>query len=127
MCAQDEDNISQPDEPRMLQRPAQSVQALPARKLLWFKLDGQAGAAQHVQIGTDVQITRELTVAMRQGTSQHADCRCTIAVDAVSSHGGSSTMTFHSGLQVKAHTRLVEAYHHTRLVEASTKGVYSTC
>lgn len=84
----------------MLQRPSQSMQALPARKLLWFKLDGQAGAAQHVQIGTDVQITRELTVAMRQGTSQHADCRCIIAVDAVSSRGGSSAMTFHSGLQV---------------------------
>ena len=80
-------------------RPAQDVQTA-ARKLLWFKLEGQAGAAQAVQVGADARALREVTVAVRQGASQRTECSCTVAVDAVSSQTNGSAMTFHSGLQV---------------------------
>ena len=74
---------------------------MPARKLLWFKLEGQAGAAQAVQVGAHAQAMREVTVAVRQGTSQRTECRCMVAVDAVGSQTSGSAMTFHSGLQVR--------------------------
>ena len=79
--------------------PAEEVQA-PARKLLWFKVEGQAGPALPVHVGADAHSLREVAVALRHGTSQRSNCRCAVAVDATSSQAGGGSLVFHSGLQV---------------------------